>query len=315
MPAIYNKVKNEVDPYQLQFDINASVEIQAICESITFDNGSELTLTFNTELTVEEEEALDAIIMLHTPSQELFAAKTLPFSRHLDGKLAVHSSAKPEPEGCTTYAIWSGAGDDPNLPIEESIGAGDLLSFSMTTGVPVVTKDVRYDPRHGRVWIHEAYLKFENGGTNDYLIADIMAPATALQQAINLDLVVENDWVKYAPGGPGTGTHGWAGTPVLMARTKAKDGDWDFDGTSLMPNFAGNGGYKITAIERIAHRYFNKVPLNGSSTTYFSMTSDETAELPVDAGYFIRISIHNNSDSNWTASVLMEIYRERTYMP
>lgn len=237
----------------------------------------------------------------------------LPLSRHLEGKLAVHASSKPEPTGYTTYAVWAGAGDDMNeADAALSIGTGELLSFNMVLGTPVVTKDVKFDPRHGRVWIHEAYVKFENGGVEDYLDADIIAPATPLQQAASLDYIVEDDWLKYAPGGAGTGTHGLAGNPILMERTFSKDGDWNYDGTNLTPNFAGDGQYKITTIERVAHRYFNKIPLNGSSTTYFTMSSEETAELPVSSGYFIRINVHNVSNSNWSISIIMEMYRERT---
>jgi len=55
--------------------------------------------------------------------------------------------------------------------------------------------------------------------------------------------------------------------------------------------------------------------MNGTSATYFTMTSDETAELLVANGYFIRITIRNESNSAWNASVLMEIYRERTTSP
>jgi len=314
--TLYNKTKQNVDPYQLQFDINASTDITPICQSVTVNNADDLTLVFVDQLTVEEESALDAIIALHVPVEEHFAVTQLPFSRHLDGKLAVHSSSKPEPEGISTYVIWCGCGDDLTQQNEEdSIGGGELLQFSPTTGTSEVVKDVKFDPRHGRVWIHEGYLKFENGGSGDYFMADIMAPPTPLQQSTNLDYVVENDWLKYAPGGAGTGTDGLAGTPVLVPRTFAKDGDWDYDGSTLLPNFAGNGNYKITTTERIIHRYFNKIPTYGTSSTYFSMTSDETAELPVELGYFVRCRAVNVSNTDWHLSIIMEIYRERTFVP
>lgn len=319
MAVTYNKVKSDVDPYQLQFDVNASTDIAPVCTEITVDEGDQLTLVFNTSLSTEEESALDALILLHTPVEEHFSVTKLPFSRHLDGKLAVHSSAKPEPDGHTTYAQWTGAGDDLNLSEEESIGAGELLSFNMAydeSGAHTTHKDIKFDPRHGRVWIHEAYLKFENGGVADYLDADVIAPATPLQQVQDLDYIVEDGWLKYAPpGSPSGGTHGLAGSPVLVPRSFAHDGDWDYDGTSLTPNFAGNGEYKITTIERPIHRYFGKIPLRGTSATYFTMSSEETAELPVDLGYFIRVCVRNESNSNWNLSIIMEIYRERTIVP
>jgi len=245
---------------------------------------------------------------------------TLPTSRTIGGKLAVHSSSKPEPAGTETFAVWTGAGDDlskedPN----ESIGGGELLNFSMSydnAGPHWETKDVRFDPRHGRVWIHEAYIKFEDGGIPDYLTSSIMAdPSPVIDHTVSLDLIVEDDWVKYSPGGPGTGTHGFAGNPILIPRPYSKDGDWDFDGTNLLPNFTGTGKYKISNIEREVSRYFNKLPCNGTSSTYFTMTSDETAELHNELGYFIRIKVRNQSNSAWNLSVIMEIFRERTCSP
>lgn len=250
--------------------------------------------------------------------------ETMPYSRHLEGKLAVHSSSKPEPPGSATYAVWAGAGDDiTQAEAADSIGTGDLLVFNMNydagfagPGTNIVTKDVKFDPRHGRVWIHEAYLKFENGGLPDYLTSDIMAPATPLQQAVNLDLVVDGDgWVTFAPGGVGTGTHGFGGNPSLLPRTYSQDGDWDWDGANLTPNLTQTGGYRINSNEMSVHRYFNKIPLYGSSTTYFTMSSEETAELPVNLGYFIRIKVYNDSNSDWKLSAIIEIYRERTVDP
>jgi len=236
-------------------------------------------------------------------------------STSLTGKVAVHASTKPEDTGKTVYAVWAGAGDDINqADPKDSIGAGDLLTFAMVPGTPITTKDIKFDPRHGRVWIHEAYLKFEGGGLSDYLSADVMAPATTLQQTINLDCNIDSDgWVVYV--GAGSGTHGLAGTPVLVPRTHSQDGDWDYDGINLVPNISQTGQYKMTAIERSVHRYFNRIPCYGSNATYFSMTSEETSELPVSSGYFIRVNVYNNSNTTWTLSVLTELYRECTVVP
>jgi hypothetical protein len=246
---------------------------------------------------------------------------TMPYSRHLEGKLAVHSSAKPEPPGSQTYAVWAGSGDDPNaVEAADSLGAGPILTFNMSfeeSGPHIETKDVWFDPRHGRVWIHEAYIKFEDGGVQDYMSADIMAPASPLlTHTVSLDLVVDADgWVTAAPGGAGTGTHGFAGTPSLLPRTYSNDGDWDWDGTNLTPNLTSTGGYRINANEMSVHRYFNKIPLYGTVSNYITMSSEETAELPVSSGYFIRISVHNLSNTNWNMTAIMEIFRERTVDP
>jgi len=239
---------------------------------------------------------------------------TLPLSA-LGNKLAVHSSTKPELSDIATYSVWTGAGDDDTLSESLSLGGGELLNFSMAFdagGAHDVIKDVKFDPRHGRIWIHEAYVKFENGGIPDYMGAAIFAPATVVQTSTNLDLVIANNFISYAPGGAGTGTHGWGGNPILIPVSYKLNGEWDYDGVNLTPNASTTGAYRIADIEHEVHRYFNKIPLNGTSSTYFTMTSDETAELVASSGYFVRITVRNESNSAWSASVIMEIYRERT---
>lgn len=249
----------------------------------------------------------------------------------LGGKVSVHSSAKPEFDDAETFVVWTGAGDDPNATEGCGLGEGELLNFQMTVGGPsVVSKDVIWNQAEfGRVWIHEAYLKFTNGGNGDYITAYVMAkPSTILDAAtvaflegdgqlppgaVSLDLVLDQDEptrVKPAPDGAGTGTHGFGATPVLVPHTFSKDGDWDYDGVNLIPNVAGTGGFTIHTVEKVAHKYVNKIPCYGTCATYFIMSSDETAQIR--DGYFVRIECHNVSNQNWQASILMEIYREQT---
>lgn len=265
-------------------------------------------------------------IVNDTPKVEV---EDLPFSSSLGLKLAVHSSPKPEPEDMSpTYAVWTGAGDKfmagspPQwLPEENTIGGGELFQFTMSPGAPTVIKDIKFDPRHGRVWIHQAYIRYNNAGIGDTMCAAIIAPPTPLQTMVDLDYVIVDGWLKYA--GPGMGTHGLAGTPVLAPRTFAKDGFWDFDGVNLTPNFGpggspdpgSNGQYHITAEEKIIHRYITRVPLYGDSGGYFRLTSWESDLLPIDMGYFIRVKIMNGSNQFWNLSAILEIYRERTHVP
>ncbi len=243
---------------------------------------------------------------------------TLPYSDTVQGKLAVHASSRPLIND-DVYVVWTSAGDDPiNFGTNASIGNGELLVYNFTSTTPSITKEVKFDPAHGRVWLHEAYIKFENAGVGDYLEADVVAPPTQLQTTSNLDLEITPDnWVVPAAGGPGTGTHGFAGNPVLIKRSFSKDGDWDYDPAtgSLIPNTSGTGMYKISNIERNVHRYVNKFALLGTNSTYFSITSEETTELPVNMGYFLRITAYNNSGTAWRLSVILEIYRTRTVVP
>lgn len=230
----------------------------------------------------------------------------------IDGmKLAVHTSYKPEIEGHTTFAIWTGAGDDIT-DLENGIGNGELLNIQSEVGVPSKSVDIKFNPVYGRVWIHEAYVKFIDGGHGDYMEAEILASGVPLQQVANLDLIVENDFIKYSTGGPGTGTHGFADADAitLIERTYSKDGDWDYIDGSLVPNFYGLGDYKMSTVDTVVNRFVNKLPCCGSCPNYFSMSSDETTELRPN--YYARMTVHNVSNTVWYLSAIIEMYRVQT---
>lgn len=238
----------------------------------------------------------------------------------LGKKLEVHSTFKPDkvdPDS-TIYATWIAAGDRVDgSPSDGEIAEGDVLEFDNKTGTPSVTKNIKFHPDNGKVWLHEGYLRFEGGSIGDYIDATIVAEATPLQTSVNLDLVLNGDFVEYAPGGPGTGTHGFAdATKIqLLPRTLAKDGAWNFDGVNLTPSLGSpkTGLYNISHVEKTVHQFFAKIPCAGSCPTYFSMSSNDTTELLPN--YMLRVTTHNNSNTDWIASVIVEAYRERTFRP
>jgi len=319
MALTFEREIRPVDITQLKNELNGSVDITATVVDIALDTtspegNSNINITWNTDLASTEIIAQDLVVTNHVVQIPDVSLLSLPISS-LGDQLAVHQSTKPKVPGKEFYLQWTGAGDDV---VNDLIGDGDLLSFTMTSATPTVTKDIKFSTNFGEVYIHEGYAKWHHdisvdAGLGDHMSAMVMAEASALQQVAALDYVVEDDWVKYSTGGPGTGTHGLAATPVLIPRTFSKDGDWDYDGVSLTPNFTSTGGYKISSIMRTVHRYMNKIPMSGASGSYTRLTSSETAFLP--PGYFIRIIAYNISLSDWNCAFMFEVYRERTAMP
>ena len=304
-------------------EINSSPDIVPSCLSITAV-GTSLTLEFAAALSGAEDTALDAIILAHTPPAEQIEVSLLPLSP-IDGKkIAVHPSYKPTANGKENYAVWTGGGDEinassGNLVDGGIIGAGPLLCLAMSASVGEVTKDVKFHPDNGEIWLHEAYIKFTDASPGDYIIGDIIAEATPLQTSVNKDLEISaSNWIVFASAGAGTGTHGWADASkiVLIPRTFSQDGEWNYDGVNLTPNASAAGGYKISSVERIVHRYVNKIPCSGT-VPYFSITSDETSQLPPN--YYVRITTKTEGGGNfaqaWELCVLLEIYRQRTHNP
>jgi hypothetical protein len=153
---------------------------------------------------------------------------------------------------------------------------------------------------------------WENARIGDYINACVVSEGSYLQQSINLDLIVDADgWVSYSHLGPGTGTHGFASAPYLIARTFSKDGAWDYDERNgLLPNFTNHGNYKISIHERVVHRFMHKLPVLGTNTTPMRLVSEDSMKLP--HGYFLRVECHNQSNTEWTAAFIITAYKERT---
>lgn len=226
-------------------------------------------------------------------------------------KLWVHSSSKPEFPGRLFFIQWVGAGDDA----AGIIGNGDLLHFHLTPGTQTIHKDAKFHDGNGLVYIHEGYCSYIDAGHGDFLDVLIMAEGSQLQTFVNLDLIVEeNGEVVFSPLGPGTGTHGFAANPVLVDRRFLKHGNWDYDETNgLRPNFTKTGQYDIYTTEQIVHRLVSKMPVTGTSASPVRLVSEDTTQIPT--GYFVRIVANNISNSEWTANILLTLYREKTYSP
>ena len=302
MSVSYIRTKENFNNQQLVIEINTSVDIVPACLSMT-TNGSELSIEFAAELSSQEELTLTSLVDSHIPSIEPFDVANLPLS-DLDGKrLAVHSSAKPLIDE-TIYAVYTGRGD-----FDDS----ELLLFNMEPGMSSKSIDIEFDEAFGRVWIHEAYLKFQDGGPGDCISAEVVANGVQLQTSVNLDLVVDVDGnISYSPGGPGTGTHGFVDTKIsLIPRTFSKDGDWDCNAAGgLIPNMEGTGGFTMNTQDTPIHRYVNQIPCFGSCNSYVGLQSTEAARLR--ANYKIQVTAFNVSNTTWTASCFLEVYRERT---
>jgi hypothetical protein len=303
-------MSSKYDVEQLKTEINNDVEINPSCVAIVNPSKTVCVFQFTANLSNDEVDRLDYIISNHIPQERVIDLYQLPLSKIDSKKLAVHSSTKPEVENIT-YAMWTGSGDDRNTP--SGIGDGDLLQFVMTQGTPMVSKDLWFNPSHGRVWIHEAYLKFEDAGEGDYIEATVVYEGTPVTSdpGGEYNLVLDGKWIK--PSENGTHRFSDPSKIVLIPRTYSKDGDWDWDAVNgLRPSIPGQGFFKISEIDIDVHKYYNKIPCNGT-TSYFSMTSDETAWLM--PGTYIKITAYNNSNTNWTAEVIVEIFRERTFNP
>jgi len=221
------------------------------------------------------------------------------------GRVTIQQSSRPLVSGKSFSTVWTSSGDDMATP---ALGAGTPLSLQTAVDTLKSSVIAEFHPNFGDVYLHEGYLMWANAGFGDYIDVEILAKATALQQVSSLDYEMDGNRVKYAAGGPGTGTHGLAGTPNLYPN-KANTGYWDYDGANLTPA-AGTGAYDFADIDIVVNRFFNKIMVNGTQNGYLQFESDDTTRLPTN--YYVKLEAYNVSNTVWTVSALMTLYREQT---
>lgn len=319
MSTIVSKTKDGAYKIaELQRTINASPLIVPSCISITASD-TDLDLEFAIALDGAEDTALDTIILDHVPSVESWVGNDLvevhvtQQSDSQGDKVATYVSSKPLVAGKTFYATWTGAGDNPTTG---EIAGGDLLTFVFGTEDTELNKSARFHPDNGEVYLHDGYIKWEGAHIGDYITVRICSDATLLQQAANLDLILDGEWIQYSPSGPGTGTHGFAATPTLVPRSYSLDGDWDYTTAGgLVPNFDGTGSFKMANIKKAVHTFVNKMPLIGASESYMKLFSEESTLLP--AGFSMDITVYcSDGSGTLQASTIIYVYRQQTtYTP
>lgn len=305
MATIYNKVKTGgVELSQLQQEINENAIIIPSCLSISTVDGVNLDISMADSISVGAETELNNVITNHIPlvNTEDEIIQHLPTSPL--GKLAVHSSSMPNIPGKTFYDVFTGAGDDV---VNHEIGNGEVCQYAFAPGIDDYEIHVKFDPLFGDVYLHGAYLKFQGGGFGDFIQSEIKAEGSVMQDQANLVAEIDGDGYVIPSATP---THGFGGTPNLIMREYALDGEWDYDGVNLVPNMTAEGNCRININEMEVHRYVNKLPCLGDSPAWLEIETSEAALVP--PGYFICIKAINGSNSSWTASVLINIYREVT---
>lgn len=237
----------------------------------------------------------------------LVQAVDLPKSMKLGDKITFHESSRPDTADNPLITCWTGAGDDVENHV---MWGGDIMGFEMNPGESIKYIDVAFDPQFGDTWIHEAYGMWENASFGDYVNAYTMAPGVPLQQFIDLDLILDGNKVLYSPGGPGTGTHGFAANPAPVPSVGGA-GAWDYSKeTGLVPNFTGTGEFDIWTVERLSNQFIAKFPIAGTTYSYVMLQSADSAKLVPP--FFLRIEAHNNSNTAWKLWMFLTVYRENS---
>lgn len=241
-----------------------------------------------------------------TPPQHLDGVD-LPYLSDTSGrKLAIHESSRPLFEGKKYGTYYVGV--DDNFQTGEYLGDPDVAFITVGATEPSISKDFEFDPQHGDVWIHEGYAWWSGAGDGDYFSVKIIANPTPLATSnVPLDYELDGNKIHYAAGGAGTGTHGFAGTPVPVFKPSS-DGYWNLVDGSLQPASSQDGEYDLYTVEVFVDYIIAKIPVLGTATNYVKFQSADTSQLP--AGYKLRVELTNASANTWSIGFFMTVYRE-----
>jgi hypothetical protein len=224
-----------------------------------------------------------------------------------DQKVWVHQSPKPESKSNQMYAVWAGASDDL---VTGEIGAKGHIAIQNEVGVPHKIEDYHFVEDAGGIYIHEAYFMWADAGFGDCFSVEVHAIPSVLQTQANLDLVLAGERVAMAPGGAGTGTHGFASNPVLVPNG-SNSGHWNYSSEEgLTPNMSATGDYDIRTVDTHVHTFMNQIPVYGTCQGYQVFKSHDSARLPV--GYYFRVKTHNASNTEWKLFLVASLFRSRT---
>jgi hypothetical protein len=171
-----------------------------------------------------------------------------------------------------------------------------------------IEKNVYFDPLFGDTFLYSGSCLWKNGSEGDNVTVGLYGVPTQLQTSVNLNLILDGTKVKYSPGGPGTGTHGFASSPVLILN-KTGTGSWNYSpSTGLVPDLSENGKYDIFTEEKEVFRMVNSIELVGNSNGYVNINGFDSSQIKYP--YFIKIIVTTNGNSNIYVSFYMSLYRE-----
>lgn len=206
-------------------------------------------------------------------------------------------------DGAETY--WTGRADNASTG---EIGTGDYLKINVTSTDTTVVKDV-YLNTDVPTWLTGGEAVWWDA--DGYITVSIVGKGTATQQAVNLDLVVEGDYIYFSATGPGTGTDGFAEQPTLF-ENHTGTGGWNYDiDNGLTPSLDRSGKYDIRTIEKEESRFINGIHIHGTNSVYKEFHHNREG-WKIPPGYFIRLTAENPNAATWHLDFMLNLVRERT---
>jgi len=154
------------------------------------------------------EKITHGIIVVNDGNKDLTPAEAVKYvtlhnvlveHRDRSGKLRVHQTSRK----LGTMILWTGEGDNPNIP--DSIGGGERLSLShVVGGEESLIKYIDFNCTSTESWLHEGYVTW-HGALLDTLDLQIVNRVTATTSGVGTSYDLYGEYL-IVPAYPGTGT-------------------------------------------------------------------------------------------------------------
>lgn len=197
---------------------------------------------------------------------------------------------------------YTGKGDDIE---NEIIGAGQPMEIETVASEAESYIDVEFLPNDTYLQGGEAMWRDSQHG--DAISIVVISKANILStEGTDLYLSLDGNRIKEDLQNP---THKFINPPVLVDN-KSQQGYWDFDGSNIIANNAGQGRFDILTIEKTVARLVNYVPVSPNSNGYVELETENAWKI--QPGYKFRFIAHNNSGTQWKCNFFLHMFREST---
>lgn len=256
-------------------------------------------------------------VLMHHLSEDGTGSQAMYFQPQAgDGKPRVLASHKPVLKGKEAYNFFTSRGD--HIP-SGVIASGNALMLEATSGTSMSWVDLHFatevNPQE-IVYLFGGAISWADAGWGDCFNVEIRTIPTPVVpdppaggMGLDVDYVLDGERIMYA-GAPGSGTHALGGYPAWVPNFN-HTGHWNLNATKdgAVPAASGTGAFDWYITDQFVGHYVADLLTYGTSANPLTIDATEAAPLPY--GTYLRVRIHNNSDTDWKLWGFMKLYRER----
>lgn len=197
---------------------------------------------------------------------------------------------------------WTSKGDNIST---NQIGQGQTMVITNEVDLPEKQVDIEFLP--ASTYMHGGAVSWQDASVQDSISVEVIALATDIIAGGNLSVTIVDN--KIVPTERGAGTHEIAGMPTVVD-SKGNTGYWNFSNGSLLEAPNQDGNVDLYTVDMAVACLVNNLP-TVPTTSYGQNIKSENA-WKVLPGYKFRFKTHNVSNTTWTATLSLAMFRKQT---